>query len=132
MTRAFAAALLFLLVGCTSEPEPPRNVPPTIARFNGTYPVSLTLNSSPTTSVGICDSHLDRTLTITNGVVKMVWNSVRAIDLDGSIGSDGTFSATASYLDFSASMTGKVDPDRHSLTGTVNSNGCIYSMGLAS
>lgn len=132
MIKAFVAALLFLLVGCGSESKPPANVPPTIARFNGNYPVNLTLTSSPTTGVGICDSRLDRTLTISNGEVKMVWNSVRAIDLDGAIGPDGTFTASASHLDFTASMTGRLDPDRHSLTGTVNSNGCVYSMSLAS
>jgi hypothetical protein len=58
-------------------------------------------------------------------------NSQRAVDLVGPVQSDGTISAEASYADLHASMNAKLDPDRHALSGTVDSsNGCVYQMTL--
>jgi hypothetical protein len=131
MTKASAALLLLLLAGCTAPAAPVPSAAPDLARFNGRYPVTLMLGSGPVTSIGLCDSRIDHPLTITDGVVKMPWNSARAINLVGTILPDGTLSATASYEGLHAAMTAKLDPDRHALSGTLNSNGCLYSLSLA-
>jgi hypothetical protein len=131
MTRAAATALLFLLAGCTAPTMPAPSAAPELARFNGSYPVVLSLNSAPFTSIGMCDSRVDHPLTVADGVVKMPWNSARAIYLVGTIAADGTLSAAASYEGLNAVMTGKLDPDHHALTGSLNSHGCIYLLSLA-
>jgi hypothetical protein len=131
MIRASAAFLLLLLAGCTAASAPAPNAAPELARFNGSYAVVLSLGSVPFTSIGMCDSRIEHPLTVTNGVISMPWNTVRAINLVGTITPDGALSAAASYEGLNAAMTGKLDLDHHSLTGTLNSHGCIYALSLA-
>jgi hypothetical protein len=131
MIRASAACLLLLLAGCTAQTAPAPSAPPEVARFNGRYPVTLSLDSVPFTSVSMCDSRIDHPLTVSDGRIRMPWNTARAIDLVGTIMPDGTLSATASYEGLNASLSAKLDPARHSLTGTLNSHGCIYNLSLA-
>jgi hypothetical protein len=131
MTRASAAALLLLLAGCTAAGAPAPNGAPELARFDGRYDVVLSLGSGSVTSIGLCDSRIDHPLTVANGVVSMPWNSARAVNLVGTITPDGALSATATYEGINAVLTGKLDPGQHALTGTLNSNGCIYTLRLA-
>jgi hypothetical protein len=131
MTRASAASLLLVLAGCTAASAPAPSGAPELARFSGRYDVILSLGSGPVTSIGLCDSRIDHPLTVTNGVVSMPWNSARAVNLVGTITPDGALSATATYEGINAVLTGKLDPGQHALTGTLNSNGCIYTLSLA-
>jgi len=131
MTRASAASFLLLLAGCTAPGAPVTSAASELARFDGRYDVVLSLGSGPFTSIGMCDSRIDHPLTVSNGMVKMPWNSARAVNLVGTIMPDGALSATASYEGISAALTAKLDPGRHLLTGTLNSNGCLYTLSLA-
>lgn len=131
MTRASAACLLLLLAGCMAQTVPAPSAPPEVARFNGRYPVTLMLGSVPFTSVSMCDSRIEHPLTVADGKVRMPWNTARAVDLIGTILPDGTLSASASYEGLSASLSAKLDPERHSLTGILNNHGCVYTLSLA-
>lgn len=124
--KGYAAIAIAVALGAGCAPQAgPGATAAAPSPFDGTYSGRLTLTRNADGQCG--DAVIQRTLTVSGGHARIVYNPGRGRSAAGTVRPDGSFTLVGETVT-SVQIRGRIEGN--GLTGTFNSDTCTYDVAL--